>query len=119
MALARSRWFLHVGSCLKGLISSSYGISLSDLSRLVQFPYKRRREPSRRLMNWWPTAQNAKCFCVNAIFVRREAKTSFFLGRETLVCTGKPGMARWHKHPFAAMSRHAQRPAELFFLKNL
>jgi KUP system potassium uptake protein len=48
--------------------------------------------------------------------VIEEDKTSFFLGREILVCTNKPGMARWHKSLYSAMSRVAQRPAEFFKL---
>ena len=43
-------------------------------------------------------------------------RPSFFLGREILVCTNKPGMARWHKSLYSAMSRVAQRPAEFFKL---
>ncbi|MCI0573336.1 MAG: potassium transporter Kup [Myxococcaceae bacterium] len=41
-------------------------------------------------------------------------ETSFFLGRETLIPTGRPGMARWREGLFAIMSRNA-RPATAFF----
>ena len=54
--------------------------------------------------------------CVMKDFVIEEQKTTFFLGRETIICTGKPGMARWREHLFVAMSRHAQRPVEFFKL---
>jgi KUP system potassium uptake protein len=54
--------------------------------------------------------------CALKNFVIEEEKTSFFLGREILVCTNKPGMARWHKSLYSAMSRLAQRPAEFFKL---
>jgi KUP system potassium uptake protein len=40
--------------------------------------------------------------------------TSFFLGRETLLTTGKSGMARWRKALFSFLSRNA-RPATHFF----
>jgi KUP system potassium uptake protein len=40
--------------------------------------------------------------------------TSFFLGRETLLITERPGMARWRKILFAFLSRNA-RPANAFF----
>jgi KUP system potassium uptake protein len=40
--------------------------------------------------------------------------TSFYLGRETLLTTGRSGMARWRKWLFSAMSRNA-RPATAFF----
>ena len=52
--------------------------------------------------------------CAAKNFIIEEQKTSFFLGLETIVC--KPGMARWREHLFAAMSRHAQKPAEFFKL---
>jgi hypothetical protein len=35
----------------------------------------------------------------------------FFLGRETIICTGELGMARWHEHLLAAMPK-SERPAE-------
>lgn len=41
-------------------------------------------------------------------------KTTFFLGRETLVPTGRPGMAVWREHLFAFMSRNAQRATTYF-----
>lgn len=40
--------------------------------------------------------------------------TTFVLGRETLLVTGRPGMARWRKHLFALLARNA-RPATAFF----
>jgi KUP system potassium uptake protein len=40
--------------------------------------------------------------------------TSFFLGRETLIITDRPGMARWRKILFSFLSRNA-RPANAFF----
>jgi KUP system potassium uptake protein len=44
----------------------------------------------------------------------RTSDTSYFLGRETLLISDKPGMARWRKMLFAFMSRNA-RPANAFF----
>ena len=41
-------------------------------------------------------------------------EVSYFLGRETVVATKKPGMARWRERLFAWMSRNAQ-PATQFF----
>jgi KUP system potassium uptake protein len=40
--------------------------------------------------------------------------TSFFLGRETVLATERPGMALWRERIFAFMSRNAQ-PATAFF----
>ena len=42
------------------------------------------------------------------------ARTSFFLGRETLIPSSEPGMAPWREKLFALMSRNA-RPATAFF----
>ena len=43
-----------------------------------------------------------------------ERDTSYFLGRETLLTTGRSKMARWRKALFAFLSRNA-RPATSFF----
>jgi KUP system potassium uptake protein len=40
--------------------------------------------------------------------------TTFFLGRETILVTKKPGMARWREALFVTMSRNA-RSATAFF----
>jgi KUP system potassium uptake protein len=63
-----------------------------------------------------PTISEIIECCAKKNFVIEEQKTSFFLGRETIICTRKPGMAKWREHLFVAMSRHAQRPAEFFKL---
>jgi len=41
-------------------------------------------------------------------------ETTFFLGRETLLVTLKPGMAQWRERLFSWMSRNAQRAASYF-----
>jgi KUP system potassium uptake protein len=41
-------------------------------------------------------------------------KTTFFLGRETLIPSSRPGMFRWQKRLFALMSRNAQRFTDFF-----
>ncbi len=43
-------------------------------------------------------------------------KTTFFLGRETIVPTSRPGMARWRKYLFGFMSRNAQQATAFFRL---
>jgi KUP system potassium uptake protein len=40
--------------------------------------------------------------------------TTFFLGRETLLATERPGMARWREHIFSFMSRNAQRATAFY-----
>jgi KUP system potassium uptake protein len=42
------------------------------------------------------------------------ASTSYFLGKETVLSTKRPGMARWRERLFAFMSRNA-RAATAFF----
>ena len=44
----------------------------------------------------------------------RPMETTYFLGRETLIPSSRPGMALWREHLFATMSRNA-RPATSFF----
>jgi KUP system potassium uptake protein len=43
-----------------------------------------------------------------------ERDTSYFMGRETLLITGRSKMARWRKALFAFLSRNA-RPATAYF----
>ncbi len=45
-----------------------------------------------------------------------EGQVSYFLGRETLVSTAAPGMARWRERLFALMSRNAQTAMAFFKL---
>ena len=61
-----------------------------------------------------PSAPEIMRRCRERGLVTNEGDTSFFLGRETLVITDKPGMARWRKVLFAFLSRNA-RPATAFF----
>ena len=44
------------------------------------------------------------------------ARTSFFLGRETLIASGRPGMTPWREHLFALMSRNARTATSFFGL---
>jgi KUP system potassium uptake protein len=44
----------------------------------------------------------------------RPMETSYYLGRERLVLTGKSRMARWRKQVFAFMSRNARSATEFF-----
>ncbi|HYX36894.1 MAG TPA: potassium transporter Kup [Oligoflexus sp.] len=42
------------------------------------------------------------------------SRTTFFLGRETIIATDTPGMAVWREELFAFMSRNASRAADFF-----
>lgn len=44
------------------------------------------------------------------------AQTSYFLGRETLIVTNRPGMAKWREHLFASMARNASSASRFFDL---
>lgn len=44
------------------------------------------------------------------------SETTFFLGRETLLATEKPGMAHWRERLFSWMSQNAQRAANYFHI---
>jgi KUP system potassium uptake protein len=44
------------------------------------------------------------------------AQSTFFLGRETLYATSRPGMAIWRERLFAVMSRNARRATSFFNL---
>jgi len=42
------------------------------------------------------------------------ATSTFFLGRETLIATNRPGMAMWRERLFARLARNAQRATKFF-----
>ncbi|MGH9291072.1 MAG: KUP/HAK/KT family potassium transporter, partial [Acidimicrobiales bacterium] len=44
------------------------------------------------------------------------ARVPYFLGRESLRVTARPGMVRWREHLFALMSRNATSAATYFDL---
>jgi KUP system potassium uptake protein len=44
------------------------------------------------------------------------AESTFFLGRETLLATNRPGMALWRERLFALLSRNARRATKFFRL---
>ena len=44
------------------------------------------------------------------------SQTTFFLGRETIIATDRPGMAIWREELFAFMSRNSERATEFFKL---
>jgi KUP system potassium uptake protein len=43
-------------------------------------------------------------------------ETTYFLGRETLIPSRRPGMAIWREHLFAAMTRNARTATSFFRL---
>jgi KUP system potassium uptake protein len=43
-------------------------------------------------------------------------ETTYFLGRETLLPSGRPGMAIWRDHLFAMMNRNARTATSFFGL---
>jgi KUP system potassium uptake protein len=45
-----------------------------------------------------------------------ETDVTFFLGRETLIATRTPGMARWREHLFVLIARNAGRATAFFRL---
>ncbi len=52
--------------------------------------------------------------CANHGLEVEAEKATFFLGREIIVPSHKPGMARWREHLFAFASKLAQQPATYF-----
>ncbi len=61
-----------------------------------------------------PNVLEVLALCAERGLVSRTNDTSYYLGRETLIITGRLGMARWRKVLFAFLSRNA-RPANAFF----
>jgi KUP system potassium uptake protein len=61
-----------------------------------------------------PEVPRALAECARFGLVMQPGSTSYFLGRETLLPTGKARMSRWRKMLFAFVSRNA-RPATAYF----
>jgi KUP system potassium uptake protein len=61
-----------------------------------------------------PNVPELLCQCSAHGLVMDITKVTFFLGRETLIATKRPGMALWREHLFAFMSRNAQRATDYF-----
>ena len=61
-----------------------------------------------------PNVLDVLKLCGEQGLVTNAADTSFYLGRETLLTTGRSDMARWRKVLFVFLSRNA-RPANAFF----
>jgi KUP system potassium uptake protein len=61
-----------------------------------------------------PDVPRALADCARKGLVLRPERTSYYLGRETLLPTGRSRMARWRKQLFAFTSRNA-RPATAYF----
>ncbi len=61
-----------------------------------------------------PHVPDALQLCNNHGLRIEPDKTIFFVGRETLIATHRPGMAIWREHIFTFMSRNAQRATDYF-----
>jgi KUP system potassium uptake protein len=53
--------------------------------------------------------------CEAGLPIQRD-KTTFFVGKERIVVTKKPGMSPWREHLFAFLSKHAENAADFFHL---
>jgi KUP system potassium uptake protein len=61
-----------------------------------------------------PSIQDVIEHCARKKLIITLEGTTFFLGREELVSTDRPGMARWRERLFAFMSRNALRATAFF-----
>jgi KUP system potassium uptake protein len=61
-----------------------------------------------------PAIQDVIAHCREKKLVIPLEGTTFFLGRETLISTDRPGMARWRERLFSFMSRNALRATAFF-----
>ena len=63
-----------------------------------------------------PPLDTILTLCADKALELDPMKTTYFLGRETILATHKPGMARWRKRLFALLSRNAQQATAYFRL---
>ena len=61
-----------------------------------------------------PNIQQVLAACTHENLVIDPDNATYFLSRETILATTRPGMALWRERLFAFMSRNAQ-PATIFF----
>jgi KUP system potassium uptake protein len=61
-----------------------------------------------------PNVKQILALCARHGLSAKMQDTSFYLGRERIITTGKSPMARWRKKLFALMSRNAQSATEFF-----
>jgi KUP system potassium uptake protein len=63
-----------------------------------------------------PDVPQLMAACAKKQFVFDQPRTTFFLSRETIIATKKPGMLLWRERLFAFMSRNAQSATTFFRL---
>ena len=63
---------------------------------------------------WHQSDLNQREYCEAHGLEFRRQETTFFLSRETIIPTPRPGMALWREKLFAFLSRNSQ-PATAFF----
>lgn len=63
-----------------------------------------------------PDLDAVRAGCANEGVDLDPMKTTYFLGRETILATARPGLARWRKHLFGFMARNSQQATAFFRL---
>ncbi len=63
-----------------------------------------------------PTLESILPLCAKEGLELDSMKTTYFLGRETILATQKPGMVRWRKRLFGLLSRNSQQASAYFRL---
>jgi KUP system potassium uptake protein len=63
-----------------------------------------------------PRVQDILAVCKAQGLKIREMDSTFYLSRETIIASQRPGLARWRKHLFALMARNAQSATAYFRL---
>lgn len=63
-----------------------------------------------------PSVPDVLALCAEQDLVLEEMDTSFFLSRESLISSSRPGMARWRERLFVLMSKNATRATDFFHI---
>lgn len=61
-----------------------------------------------------PDVEDVRARLTEAGIKTKRLDTTYFLGREQLIPTGKGGMARWRKHIFSTMARNARSATQYY-----
>ncbi|MEO7933883.1 MAG: potassium transporter Kup [Chthoniobacterales bacterium] len=99
---------------------------LTDKSR-AYVPVEERAEVSDRTEGFWRVvtsfgfmesphiAEVVRAAKEKGLIIQPE-RTTFFVGKERIVASGKPGMALWREHLFVFLSKHSENAADFFQL---
>lgn len=91
-------------------------IAVTDLVRVTDLSENFVKVVARYGFMQNPDITQVLALCENAGLKINKTQVSFYLGRETLLCTGNSSLQRWRKQLFVILSRNARSATDFFGL---